>query len=332
MVKANVDKILDMLNQKKSISIKELSKALKLNKDDIQKSAEYLEQDGVVKIERKFPKTIVTLVKEVKQSETMPMPPGAQEQPQQVAEKKPLESKPVQAPVQQPAQETAPVQPVQNLQPGQPSPLQVPPKPAEKTKIEVSSTPVQKTEQPELPKNDPLSQSMQDLNMSVPPKLEQKSVEDPMKPMELQPGSSQKPVLQQDTESPKLEIAQNKVQPNFDQDPLSQDAPNFNLATPFPSTEKKPVLSYTDQFKANIDVKFPDYVKTEAEKIDYLIENINNKFANQDYKNLNVMYRKVYEIHQNSNNLSTNEKYLLGEKLNDLFDKIKQIYLVREVV
>ena len=67
MVKANVDKIVDILKLKKSASINFLSKEMNVNKNDIEKSAEYLEQDGIVKIEHKFPNTIVTLIKEPEQ-------------------------------------------------------------------------------------------------------------------------------------------------------------------------------------------------------------------------------------------------------------------------
>ena len=62
MVQANVDRILEVLRQKNTATVSELSRKLGLKSEDIEKSAEYLEEDGVIKLEHKFPSTYLHLV------------------------------------------------------------------------------------------------------------------------------------------------------------------------------------------------------------------------------------------------------------------------------
>ena len=56
MLKTNVDEILELLRQNPSMSVQEIAEKLGMTPEIIQQSAEYMEEDGLIKIEYKFMK------------------------------------------------------------------------------------------------------------------------------------------------------------------------------------------------------------------------------------------------------------------------------------
>ncbi|MBU0758053.1 MAG: hypothetical protein KKF44_08330, partial [Nanoarchaeota archaeon] len=63
MLKTNVDRIMELLKKTSSLSVASISKELKIKPDVIQKSAKFLEEEGLLKIEYKFMKPYLNLVK-----------------------------------------------------------------------------------------------------------------------------------------------------------------------------------------------------------------------------------------------------------------------------
>ena len=338
MVMANVDKIIDILNSKNSVSIRELSKTLGINKNDVQKSAEYLEQDGVVKIVRKFSKTVVTLIK--KQQSEMPVPPPKVEEikkPSQPAPEltaqpllKETVAQPVQTPQNQPVQ-PIPVQVVQSTQVQPKSTIQntstVQSQPVQQQNIQqpIAQQPIQQPVSQPQPIQQPVSQ---ETGLSEKSTLFQAELSEQPNQQEIPPNDSQ---TSQEFNNAELQFVHSPDSLQ-DIDPLNPEKPKFDMIPPIPGTAKKPVFNYSHEYAPKDEINYPNQVKTDAEKLDFLIDGLNEKLNKKNYSDLNIEYRRAFELYENSVNLSQNEKYLLGEKLSEIFDKIKDIYLIQEAV
>jgi hypothetical protein len=128
----------------------------------------------------------------------------------------------------------------------------------------------------------------------------------------------------------------------FDLSPLEPEKPKFDLNPPSPlsardTKEEKPyiksALAYGDEYKEDKETTiFPSYIETTIEKIDFMVDFVNKKIVNHEYKDLNVIYRKIYNLLKEGEDLSPNERYLAGEKMNELFQRIRRIYLIEGVV
>ena len=363
MVKANVDRILDILKEKKSVSINELASKLSLPKTGVEKSAEYLEEDGVVKIDHKFPNTYVTLVEKSKKEdgkkeEKAEQPAPVQEESQQVDMSQSTSTPP---PMPMPEQ---PGPAVDVAAPGMP-----PPPPPQQESVETQS-PV--PESPQLPKpepNLPQEQSFAPVQ-PTPEQVEEKPKSEPEKkpsktpflidePLDKKPDlaenvSASINVMQQspvqDTVVPQPDLNQNPIepeQPKFDMAPPTPQAtttnmvpdtmiqpqlPGSNIQQPQQKEEQKPsTFASQEEFAPKQEFTFPDYADTDVEKIEYLMGQANDKLADNDYQEINILYRAIYDMFSKSEDLSPNERHLLSEKIQDLFQRIKRLYLVEGV-
>jgi hypothetical protein len=92
----------------------------------------------------------------------------------------------------------------------------------------------------------------------------------------------------------------------------------------------EPVLDYSEEYVQKKEYHFPEYVDSPLEKIEYLVEMAQDKIMTHDYQDLNVLYRRIYSLYADSEELSPNERYLIGQKINELFSRIKRIYLIEE--
>lgn len=70
MFKTNVDNILELLKDKKSLPIADIAKKLKTTSKSIQNTATLLEEEGILKIEYKFMKPYLTLIEKKKEAKT----------------------------------------------------------------------------------------------------------------------------------------------------------------------------------------------------------------------------------------------------------------------
>ncbi len=288
MVKANVDRIVEYLRQKKSVSLGDLSKALSLPKEDIQKSAEYMEDDGIVKIDYKLTTPYITLVKD---------PEAKTETPSLSQEAKKPDI----------------------MQPGNKPNLQSIPVPQIKTDALASQQKKQSSQDEKFPflLNEPLEKKEPSLFIPKPDENLSASLA----------------VMQQPPEEvnlPKVEVP--------DINPL-EDRPTFDLNPPSPDEkeekpdkEYKPSLAYSEDFSEQKKVSYPEYTETALDKIDFLLDQLNDKVTNHDYKDLNVFYRKIYNMYREADDLSPNERYLIGEKINSVFQRVKRTYLIEEAV
>ncbi len=68
MLKTNVDKILELLKQKKSLAVADIATAIGTSPENVQKTGEYLEEEGILKIEYKFMKPYLSLLEKQKKS------------------------------------------------------------------------------------------------------------------------------------------------------------------------------------------------------------------------------------------------------------------------
>jgi len=356
MVKANVDKILEYMQNKKAVSVSELAKKLSLKKDDVMKSAEYLEQDGVIKLDRKFSKTILTLLKKPEGEKKSnlpqpPVPPMPQQQPQpETLSKPPVQEKNNEMPkwpepssskdqkLEWPGQEQNPVE--------QKAPEE-PPKPPE-TEEQKEKPPVQEVKEepkPELKE--------ENLKQELKPKLEE--TKQKVKPAEVPSKEEPVPVKQPVDQLPKevKEIPPEPVQeieqhesPKPDMEiPLSNDEKEPFImpenkeaeSIPEPVVEKKepipekPVLSGIQEISTEPELAYPETAKTDVEKIDFLLDEIDKRITSHKYDNLNQAYRQLYDLYQKGK-LSPNERYLFSEKINDIFERIKNLHMIEETV
>jgi hypothetical protein len=423
MVKANVDKILEVLRERKSASIGELSREIGLRPDDVQKSAEYLEQDGVVKIEHKFPRVMVTLVKDTEISSLPPPPTLA---PTTTVQRRP---EPMQEPLPEPIKFGEPLQPMTPpaAEPQmQPEPEPVTPRyqdtspPAVTVRVAPIVFPQQMPGQrpgmpmqgqnrpPAIPQVKQPSQSaspppiMQAMNNPVsqnPIPTIQKVQGPPARPTPLQTiakvpppaprprGSGPMPTspsiempptfpsvdrpddvspFSQATTMSGMPISNMSIMP---EDPLDMPMPGFNMNPPMPTDKGlMPEQSLTplessmqpafnqpirQQIMPNIEFQtipaagetrnlyeskpvqretYPDHVKSEMDRIEYILDQIEKKLGDREYSDLNVLYRKAYEMYTAARELSPNESYLLKDKLNEAFGRIKETYLVEEAL
>jgi hypothetical protein len=327
MVKANVDKIIDELKISKTLSVSDLSKHIGLTKQDIEKSAEYLEQDGVIKIEHKFPHTMFTLLKdpEAKNSEMSTVPP-LPPQPVHTSSENSIASPQIQLPVEQLqnniAQERTmpippPVKPV-NDQQGFQQPVNQPMAPLPLTNPDhtVQTPPIIPFDQQGV-KNNTTFDSQPFLSQN----------KENMGPLNSFQTSSNENVRASMS-------VMNKENLDMTSDPLNPDKPKFTLAPPIPQVvEHEPVLNYSQEFvaKPKDELKFPEYIKTDVDRIDFFVEKLNDKITKHQNDNLNSEYRQLYDLFKNSNNLSPNERYVFSEKINELFDRIRSLYIIEEI-
>jgi hypothetical protein len=330
MVKANVDKIIDELKISKTLSVNDLSKHIGLTKQDIEKSAEYLEQDGVIKIEHKFPHTMFTLLKdpEAKNSD-IPTAPPLPPQPVHTSPENSIASPQIQMPI---AQSPSPV----NQGQGMPLPPSVNP----------ANNP-QGFQQPVTQSMAPLPLTNPDHSVQTPPIIpfDQQGVKNNTtfdnQPFLSQNKENMGPLDSFQTSSNENVRASmsvmNKENLDMTSDPLNPDKPKFTLAPPIPQEVKhesvEPVLNYSQEFvvKPKEELKFPEYIKTDVDKIDFFVEKLNDKITKHQNDNLNSEYRKLYDLFKNSNNLSPNERYVFSEKINELFDRIRTLYIIEEI-
>ena len=360
MVKANVDRILDILKEKKSVSINELAGKLSLPKTDVEKSAEYLEEDGVVKIDHKFPNTYVTLVEKSKKED------GKKEEKAEASE--PVQEEPKQSEIPQPSPPPMPLPEKKGPSVDVAAPGMPPPPPPEQTSTETPSPAPQSPEQPKPEPNLPQEEFQQPGPSSQPSLVEEKPKEDkkPSKTPFLidEPSDTEKkPDLAENVsaslnvmqQSPVQEIPQAK--PDFNQNPIEPEQPKFDMAPPTPQattsniapdTRMQPQLPESnlqqpqqekqpsqfgpqEEFAPKKEFTFPDYADTDVEKLEYLMEQAHDKLTNKEFQDINVLYRAIYGMFTKSQDLSPNERHLLSERIQELFQRIKRLYLIEGV-
>lgn len=344
MVKANVDKILEYMADKKSVSVSELAKKLSLKKDDVMKSAEYLEQDGVIKLDRKFSKTVLTLVKkpEGEKKLDLPQPPMPQQQPQPETLSKPSvqeqnneipkwpgASPPKDQKPEWPGQSQEPIEPVQEKELPKPPVQQVKEEPKPELKEE-------KLKQELKPK---LEETKQKVKPAEVPNVQEQPVELKEQVEQPIPESKQTPPEPvQEIEQPEASKIDMKLPlSNEEKEPFVMPENKEAEPVPEPLVEKKeskpekPVLSGTQEFSTDTEIKYPETSKTDVEKIDFLLDEIDKRILNHKYDNMNQVYRQLYNLYQNGK-LSSNEKYLFSEKINDIFERIKNLHMIEETL
>ena len=227
MVKANVDRILDILKEKKSVSINELAGKLSLPKTDVEKSAEYLEEDGVVKIDHKFPNTYVTLVEKSKKDadkkeEKTEQPELVQDEPQQPELSQPEVSQPTPSPPPMPMPEQ-PGPSVDVAAPGMPPPPPPPQQQIVGAQAQQQNLPEEKLALPETPK----VEDKPEKKPSKTPFLIDESLD--IKPDMAENVTASLNVMQ---ESPVQDTVE--PQPDFNVNPLEPEQPKFDMAPPNP--------------------------------------------------------------------------------------------------
>jgi hypothetical protein len=272
MVQANVDRIIDFLKTKRTASVAELSKVLNIPKENVQKSLEYLEEDGVLKIDFKFTTPYVTFLKEPNSQGIVPA-----------------------MKLEEPKDRV-------KITPAPP----IPPKPEHTFFLNESQNESKLNEQKPIP---------------------------PMPPTVLSTGtgvSSSATFMQMPPET-----AEEEKKSIPDVNPFDVK-PEFDLSTPMPETENskpilKPVLGYNAEYSEQKEVNFPEYVTSDLEKLDFMIDEANKKITSYQYKDLNMTYRNIYSIFKDAE-LTPNERYLIGSKVNELFQRIKRVYLLEKTV
>jgi hypothetical protein len=429
MVKANVDRILEVLRQKKSSSVGDLSSILKLKQDDVQKSAEYLEQDGKIRIEHKWPRVVLTLINENKSQETeLPLPPKQestmpQRSPQFTQDNQAIKDPVSYRDVEKP-QPPSFIEPQNNMQ-QQPLQMQEKPIPQQQSPTNLYNQGIQTSVKPQViqPQNNlqhpqppikPISQQ------SSQPNINNQGSQTHVKPQVIQPQNNlQQPSLQiqakqvpqqfspPNFQNTNYQASQNtfsqprddeirasdnqKYQPTtypsqssslpppprpktlafpsnesrqsifqvpiqevlesnerlgqeinyqVDEDPLNPEKPHFNLDIPSPSDGgMSPIFLRNEEFSSNIRetpslgiIDFPSNITNDIEKIEYLLDRLDMSLNNHAYDNLNNFYRNIYNLYMSSEDIRPNEKAMISERINEIFEKIKYLYTVEEIV
>lgn len=322
MVKANVDKILDMLSEKKSLSTGELSRTLKIKEEDILKSAEYLEQDGVVKIERKWPRTIITLTQQKSMQTAVPPPPPM------APSIKPGMPPPPKL-MTQPVSQSSDIKTTENnanTNTPQPSSNMI-------------SMPSQNIEMIKLPQsqNNDLKVDMPSDNTKIAldtPKPIDSNLPNP--PMNLDKTlfdvKREEPNILMTSSEENLKLARTVM---VNSDPL-EETPHFDMRPPTPDdgqSLKKQISEAEYEFKPEAkEMEFPSYIRTDAERITFILDQLTQKLNSRDYNEINSYYRNVYNVYNDSSALGPNEKFALGQKIEEIFERIKNIYLLEKAI
>lgn len=321
MVKANLDRVLDELREKKSISIGELSKKLSLPKDDIKKSVKYLEEEGVIKTEHKLTGTNIVLVKDpyavnMTDSSSVPPPPPQQPSPQ----------------ILPTPQQQTPVTPKMTAQQGTFTEQKIPDtktQPSTPSDTIIQEPEQQRQEQPETIQ--PAAKYESKKKGDLPFLIEEPSDKQPSEVEKSPESVAASLALRQE---PEQKLAEST---SFEKNPLEAEQPKFEMTAPIPPSEKekhivKPSLYYKDEFTTGKQYSIPEYAKSAVDKIEYIMDIVNKKIQNSNYKDLNVLYGKIYSLYHEADDLSPNERKIIAEKINDLFHRVKNLYLIEGIV
>ncbi len=299
MVQANVDRIIEFLKTKKSASIPDISRFLGIPKDDVQKSVEYLEEDGVLKMSYKFTTPYATFLKEPFSQANVPT-----------------------LKLEEPRQNIKPeiAQNVMQKKPEQAFSLKEPPK-DQKTNFLTEPSNDQKTNPLMPPPEKTLSAStafMQFPTEEIKKKEEKTAIPD-TNPLETKPSFDlETPVT---TPSTAVQVTTPDLAPE----------PAPELASEQPKQFFKPTLEYNDEYSEIKEENYPEYASSEIDKLDFMIDETIKKITHYEFKDLNVDYRKIYNLYMDAD-LTPNERSLIGNKVNDLFMRIKRIYLIEKTV
>jgi hypothetical protein len=146
------------------------------------------------------------------------------------------------------------------------------------------------------------------------------------------PSIFQVPVQDVINSSQNLKYEKNYDDITQEEDPLDPKKPNFNLDVPSPSERGiSPIFIKSEEFSSNI-TEFPSHIDKDMDKIEYLIGRLNSKINTRDYDGLNDFYRNIYNLYTGSEEISPNERYMISEKINEIFERIKNLYTVEEIV
>ena len=86
-------------------------------------------------------------------------------------------------------------------------------------------------------------------------------------------------------------------------------------------------LSWNEKGYLNIWVR----IKNDSDKVDFLIEQLDKKMNNHNFNDLNISYRQLHDFYKNCNHLTSNERIIYSEKINDIFDRIRNIIVIEEI-
>ena len=328
MVKGNVDKVLDYLRTKKTATVGELSKQLHIPKENLMQSTQYMEQDGVVKVDHKFPNTYVTLIKDPEQNNTSQQPPSPPQQPPSPQMNQTNQFK--QAGPQSFNQQS-PTPPGQFNQQNPPQLTQQNP-PGTQGQFNQAGPQSFNQQQPA-----PTGQ----FNQQNPPGMQQPFNQQNQPSSGAPQNGPQQPMYGPNTmQQPPVQDSQIRPQ---NQDPLNE-RPDFSMEAPSPMGNTSPhneirgyediksSLHYSDDYRPHKEYVFPDYAESDLDKMEFLMDVVNNKITNHEYDNLNVLYRKIFNIYESTEDLSSNERHIISRKIGDLFNRIKRTYMIENVV
>jgi uncharacterized FlaG/YvyC family protein len=329
MVNGNVDKITNFLREKKTSTPGDISKALALPKKEIQSSLDQLAKEGKIKLDKKLTGVKVSLMDA--SPAIVPLPPQAPqiipEPPKPVQSNQPQSIPPSLPDKATPSQPPLPDKPALEIPPPTQSPF--PDKPIEAPPL--PSQPLPDKPIGEAPPPAPNAPD-QKVMIGTPNKVAKSEKPEPTVPEMKKPDDY--PFLlgdnkQQEIKEVKPRPVENK--PTLDHNPLESHSPRFDMAAPDPEMEGpislKPVETYSGDDKDKVET-YPEEVRTSVDKIEFLMDKLEEKLRTSDYKDLNLVYRKIHKIYQESDELSPNERHILVKRINELFDRVKTIYLM----
>ncbi|MEM3374823.1 MAG: hypothetical protein QXE31_06465 [Candidatus Woesearchaeota archaeon] len=323
MVKANVDLILDYLKFKKSASVPEIAKATKINQEDIKKSVEFLEEDGVVKIDYNLTTPIVYLIEKKDKIEESNVDISKNKVEEvKIKEMPSPQIKEINLVINEPKNDNKILNKSTENQPNiniiLPNINNIPYNNVQKQETMFSSVSNETINRENNEQN-----NIQRINFGI---------------ANIQNDN----ILSHSNIAEKKEFNSEII---IDKDPFI-NKPDFDLSPPIlednikkenkivssniKTLEQEPKLKSALFYTSEKEIDMPEYLEKDSEKIDFLIEFGIKKIENYDYKDLNVIYRKAYNLFRLSNDLSPNERFLLSERLNDLFNRIKRIYMIEE--
>jgi hypothetical protein len=118
-----------------------------------------------------------------------------------------------------------------------------------------------------------------------------------------------------------------------DSDPLDA-SPHFDMRAPEPMKSKP--FAYTEpdssqQVSSSI-IEYPPYLRTDSERVSYILDQLSQKINSRDFSNLVSYYRTLYNLYNESDALGQNERNSFGEKIHEIFDRIKNVYLIEKAI
>ena len=318
MLKTNVDKILDVLSKNNTISANDIASQIGISSDAVMAAAKNLEEEGTIRIDHKFMKPYLVLLKK---QDAIISDPDEEDLTSDINKK--YQSVGFgDMPEQQAADqnEYVVIAPQENkydeMQQQNEAPVM-----HQEPNIDSSA----ESHEPEF-KEPEIKNTFAEPILSEPAKDYEPNFNDSESK-----NNYTTPIQAQPEEKHKLEFEETKKTKEVTT-PFQQDFRQFENASPKYEEEKKEIWEEAPAPEIQIDIPDTDSFSagpnySDAEKIDILLSQANDDLATGKTDIVVEKYKEIYKLYNESLEMSIPEKEMIKDKITVLFNKIKDSLL-----